>query len=68
MTYLGDNIRMYRERKKISQTQLAEYCGIKASMVSQIENNGKVPNFILGMKIARLLDVTAEQLVTGKEK
>jgi transcriptional regulator with XRE-family HTH domain len=59
---------MYRERKKMSQTQLAEYCGIKASMVSQIESNGKIPNFMLGMKIAGLLGVTAEQLLSGKEQ
>lgn len=66
MAYLGDNVRMYRERKKISQAELAEYCGIKPSMVSQIESNGKIPNFMLGMKIAKLLGVTAEQLLHGE--
>lgn len=68
MAYLGDNIRMFRERKKMSQTQLAEYCNIKPCMISQIECNGKIPNFMLGMKIARILGITAEQLLNGKEE
>lgn len=68
MAYLGDNIRYFRERKKMSQAELAEYCGISSSMVSQYESNGKIPNFIMGMKIARLLDVSAEELMSGKEK
>ena len=67
MAYLGDNIRKYRELKKMTQAELAEYCGIKPSMVSQIESNGKIPNFLLGMRIARLLGVSAEELVTGKK-
>ena len=67
MAYLGDNIKLYREQKRMTQAELAEYCGVKPSMVSQMESNGKVPNFLLGMKIARLLGVTAEELVNGKE-
>lgn len=66
--YLGDNIRMYRERKKLSQAELAEYCGVTSSMVSQYETNGKIPNFILGMKIAKFLGVTAEELMGSEKK
>ena len=66
--YLGDNIRMYRERKKLSQAELAEYCGVTSSMVSQYESNGKIPNFILGMKIAKFLGVTAEELMGSEKK
>lgn len=68
MALLGDNIRMYRERKRMTQAELAEYCGVTPSVVSQYESNGKVPNFLLGMKIAKLLDVTGEELINGKEK
>lgn len=68
MAYLGDNIRLFRERKRMSQAELAEYCGITPSMVSQYESNGKIPNFVLGMKIAQLLDVSAEELMKGEEK
>ncbi len=66
MAYLGDNIRLFRERKRMSQAELAEYCGITPSMVSQYESNGKIPNFVLGMKIAQLLDVSAEELMKGE--
>ena len=68
MAYLGDNIRLFRERKRMSQAELAEYCGITPSMVSQYESNGKIPNFVLGMKIALLLEVSAEELMKGEEK
>ena len=68
MAYLGDNIRLFRERKRMSQAELAEYCGITPSMVSQYESNGKIPNFVLGMKIAQLLEVSAEELMKGEER
>lgn len=67
MAYLGDNIRLFRERKRMSQAELAEYCGITPSMVSQYESNGKIPNFVLGMKIAQLLEVSAEELMKGED-
>lgn len=63
MAYLGDNIKLYREQNKMTQAELAKKCGINPSMISQIENNGKIPNFLLGMKIARLLNVSAEELI-----
>lgn len=66
MAYLGDNIRLYRERKHISQTELAELCGITPSMISQYENNGKIPNFLMGIKIAQILGVSAEKLLNGE--
>ena len=67
MSYLGDNIRLYRERKHISQTELAELCGITPSMISQYESNGKIPNFLMGIKIAQILGVSAEKLMKGEE-
>ena len=66
MAYLGDNIKYYRERKRMTQTELEEYCGITTSMVSQYESNGKIPNLLMGFKIANLLGVTVEELVNGK--
>lgn len=63
---LGDNIKFYRERKHISQTELAELCGITPSMISQYESNGKIPNFLMGIKIAQILGVSAEKLLNGE--
>lgn len=67
MAYLGDNIKHFRESKRMTQAELAEYCGVTPSVVSQYESNGKIPNFILGMKIAQLLGVSAEKLLKGEE-
>lgn len=66
MAYLGDNIKHFRELKRMTQAELAEYCGVTPSVVSQYESNGKIPNFILGMKIAQLLGVSAEKLLKGE--
>lgn len=66
MISLGENIRKYRERKRMSQTELAKLCNITPSMISQYESNGKVPNFILGVKLAKILGVSAEELI-GRE-
>ena len=65
--YLGDNIRMYREQKKLTQAELAKMLNVTPSLISQYESNGKVPNFMLGVKIANILGVTAEELMGEKE-
>lgn len=63
---LGDNVKHYREMKKLSQAQLADMCGINPSMIGQIEACGKTPNIVLGAKIASILGVTVEQLITDE--
>lgn len=59
----GDNVKKYREIKKISQAELGKLCGVNASMIGQVETCGKVPNIYLGCKIAKVLGVTIDQLV-----
>lgn len=62
----GENVKKHREEQKITQAKLAELCGVNASMIGQIESCGKVPNVILGAKIARNLGVTIDELVNGE--
>lgn len=64
----GENVKRYREKAKLSQAKLAELCGVNASMIGQIESCGKVPNVILGDKIAKKLDVTIDILVNEEVK
>lgn len=59
----GENVKRYREKAKLPQAKLAELCGVNASMIGQIESCGKVPNVILGAKIAKTLGVTIDTLV-----
>lgn len=62
----GENVKKHREKQKITQAKLAELCGVNASMIGQIESCGKVPNVILGAKIAKNLNVTIDALVNGE--
>lgn len=59
----GENVKLYRKKKSLSQTELAELVGVHASMIGLIESCGKVPNVILGDKIAKTLGVTLDTLV-----
>lgn len=61
-----ENVKLYRKKKELSQTELAELVGVHASMIGLIESCGKVPNVILGAKIAKILGVTIDTLVYGE--
>jgi len=63
---LADNIRRYRERKNITQKELAETVGITQQALSLFEQGVKVPGIITAVDIAKTLDTTVEQLVDGQ--
>lgn len=63
---LADNIRHYRERKNITQKELAETVGITQQALSLFEQGVKVPGIITAVDIAKTLDTTVEQLVDGQ--
>jgi transcriptional regulator with XRE-family HTH domain len=59
---LGDNVKKYRKRKKLTQTKLAELCGVERNTIAYIEEGTK---FIRAKSLARLcnvLEVTPKQL------
>lgn len=65
---LADNIRHYREKKNITQKELAETVGITQQALSLFEQGVKVPGIITAVDIAKNLDTTVEQLVNRKEQ
>lgn len=59
-------IKKYRERKKLTQRELAALAKIKQSYISQLENNhphAKSPTLRVMFKIAKALDVCPHLLV-----
>lgn len=60
---LGKEIKAARERKSLSQEQLAELLGISVSQLSNIERGNKSTKIETFMKIAFLLDVSMEYLL-----
>lgn len=64
-----ENLRLYRERGKLTQRQLAELVGMTQQTIFRYEDGSRIPNFYDGAKIARALNITCEELLStsGKE-
>ena len=52
-----DNLKKYRTQKKISQAQLAEYCGVSTGTIGNIECGLAKPSFDLIISIANTLNI-----------
>lgn len=61
----GNNIKILRENRKLSQKQLADSVGVTQAMICQIEKNLRVPSLAVGYEIAKALDVTVDDLCKG---
>jgi XRE family transcriptional regulator, master regulator for biofilm formation len=59
---IGDRIRAIRERKQLSQVELAVRAGLVRSYISGVENGYIVPSVETLEKIARVLDVPLHRL------
>lgn len=66
---IGERIRIAREKKGYSQTELAELLGYKSrSSINKIEKEGRdIPRSII-VKLAKLLDVTPAYLMGWEEE
>ena len=59
---IGENIKTLREKKDITQQELAEELGLDRSTVAQYESGIKIPNMLAGKSIAEALGTTVEKL------
>lgn len=60
--YIGENIRIYRERRKLTQQQLADKVGVSWEMISRYERAASSPLSKIH-RIADALDVKESQLL-----
>lgn len=63
---IGDNIRRYRELKKLKGIELARILGISSGTLSDIENNKNSPNADTLSRFAKETDVNIDWLLTGE--
>lgn len=63
----GITIKRLRERKNMTQTELAEYLGISPKTVSKWETGKGLPDISLLSSIAASLDVSVMELMAGNE-
>jgi putative transcriptional regulator len=59
---LVNEIKVRRTALGLTQSELAELCGVTRKTVNTVENGVFVPSTVLALKLARALRVTVEQL------
>ncbi len=64
---IGKRIAQYRRRKGLTQEDLANALGVSPQAVSKWENDQTCPDISLLPRLAKLLDVTTDTLLTGEE-
>ncbi len=57
-----NNIKKYREKKKMSQNYISNILGVKQNTFSQWETGIRTPNVIQAIELANILDTTVEKL------
>ena len=65
---LGKRIAALRKEKELKQDTLAEVLGISPQAVSKWENDQTCPDISLLPKLAELLGVSVDELLSGKKK
>ena len=64
---IGKRIAHFRKEKGLTQEELAQHMGISPQAVSKWENDQTCPDISALPKLARLFDVTVDELLEGKE-
>lgn len=62
---LGASIKRYRQNKDLTLTSLAEMTDLTAGLLSRIENFRTIPSLPVLLKIAKALEVTPAELLSG---
>lgn len=60
--YIGNNIRAYREKNKMTQAELAKRCGVSSKLVWSWEANRTEPSAGAVQKMLQIFDCSAEDL------
>jgi putative transcriptional regulator len=60
-------IHVYRATKRMTQQELADLVGVSRQTVMQLERNRYNPSMLLAYSIARVFDVTIEDLFDFRE-
>lgn len=63
---IGDNIRHIREQKKMSQKELATAIEVAPTQYSRVETGKVMPSLKTLVKIAKILDVSVDELINGE--
>lgn len=62
-----ENLKRLRKQNGLSQTELAEKCGVTQQAIDRYERDLMKPNILVGVYIAHALGTTVEELVQRKD-
>lgn len=65
---IGNRISQLRREKGITQEEMAEKLGVTPQAVSKWENDISYPDILLLPKIAKMFDVTVDELLSGESR
>ncbi len=65
---LYNRLKDYRNKLGINQTDLGHLCGVSRQTISQIERGDYSPSVTLALKLAKVLQVTVEDIFTYEEE
>lgn len=68
METIGNRIAAYRKEKQMTQEDLAQHLGVSPQAVSKWENDQTCPDISLLPQLAKLLGVTTDELLSGKQE
>ena len=63
----SDRLKQYRRDKNLTQQELADLVGVSRQTIMQLEKNRYNPSMLLAYSIARVFDVTIEELFDFRE-
>lgn len=64
----AENVKRLREKKGLTQQELANLVEVAQPTVAQYEKGMKVPTIITGVLLAKELGTTCEELVTDQKR
>lgn len=63
----GAALRMYRQEKRLTQTQLSDRVGVVPSFISSLEKGKKLPSMDMLLRLAAALEIRSGTLMEATE-
>ena len=64
---LDNRLKEYRAKIKVNQTEMGNLVGVSRQTISQIERGDYSPSVTLALKIAKVLNVSVEEIFSYEE-
>lgn len=65
---LYNHLKEYRAKIKVNQTEMGNLVGVSRQTISQIERGDYSPSVTLALKIAKVLNVSVEDIFSYEEE